>query len=38
MGIDYCNRFSMIIVNFSKFKIEISDLRFQNFTFLIKAN
>ena len=36
--IDCSNMFSMIIVNSSKFKNEISDLNFQNFTFLIKAN
>ena len=38
VGIDCSNMFSMIIVNCSKVKNEISDLNFQNFTFLIKAN
>ena len=38
VGIDCSNMFSMIIANSSKVKNEISDLNFQNFTFLIKAN
>ena len=38
VGIDCSNMFSMIIVNFSKVEIEISDLNFQNFIFSIKAN
>ena len=38
VGIDCSNMFSMIIVNCLKVKNEISDLNFQNFAFLIKAN
>ena len=38
VGIDCSYMFSMIIFNSSKVKNEISDLDFQNFTFLIKAN
>ena len=36
--VDCSNVFSMIVVNSSKVKIEISDPNFQNVTLLIKAN
>ena len=38
VGIDCFNMFIMVIVNSAKVINEISDLNFQNFTFLIKAN
>ena len=38
VGIGCSNMFSMITVDSSKVKNKTSDLNFQNFTFLIKAN